>query len=178
MRSISPLLVTILLAASIRPALAQTPGELGDVEMAHVAVTASDIDIAYAHLALALSDDVEVRRFADTMIRHHTAVNEQIAALAERLGVRAKDNPLSRQLSADAVRIKDELSQLRGAAFDRAYAANELEYHRTVNGVVEASFIPNIDNAEVRDAFRAALTTFRRHEERAAMLVDRTTDRR
>ena len=146
--------------------------ELNDLEMAHVAVTASDIDIAYAHLALALSRNPEVRAFAETMIRDHSAVNGEVVALARKLNVTAQDNPMSRQLLRDAEGIKSRLAGLRGAAFDRAYAENELAYHQTVNGVVEDAFIPNIENREVRDAFRTALGIFRGHERHAERMVE------
>ena len=145
--------------------------DLNDLEMAHVAVTASNIDIRYAHMALALSDNAEVRQFAETMIRDHTAVNGQVVALARRLNVEAQDNPMSRQLQAGADAILERLSGLRGAAFDRAYAENELEYHRTVNGVVRDAFIPNIENREVKNAFEGALAIFVEHERHAEHMV-------
>lgn len=147
---------------------AEAQARLTDLEMAHVAVTASDIDIAYAHLALALSDNATVRGFAETMIRDHSAVNGQVIALAKRLGVEAKDNAMSRQLLTDASRIKNEMSRLRDADFDRYYLKNELAYHRAVNGVVADQFIPNIQNPEVKQAFQAALRIFREHERHAA----------
>lgn len=160
----------LLLAAPTAPLAGQA--DLNDLEMAHVAVTASNIDIAYAHLALAFSENAEVRRFAETMIQDHTAVNQQVAALAKKLGVQAEDNDMSRKLLADARATRDELSRLRGAAFDRAYAENELAYHRTVNGVVADAFIPNLENAEVKQAFAGALAVFRGHERHAETLVE------
>ena len=114
-----------------------------------MAVTASEIDIAYAHLALAFSENSDIRQFAETMIRDHSAVNEQVFALAQKLGVTAQDNDMSRQLLAQAQDIKDELSGLRGKDFDRRYTANEAAYHRMVNGVVANEFIPNVQNDEV-----------------------------
>jgi len=169
-RMTAGLAFALLLGFGSAPAAAQE--DLNDLEMAHVAVTASQIDIAYAHLALALSEDPAVRTFAETMIRDHTAVNGQVADLARELGVTAKDNPMSRQLLRDAQKTKDRLSRLRGAAFDRAYAENELAYHRTVNGVVESAFIPNLENARVREAFRGALRIFRGHERHAEEMVN------
>lgn len=163
------MVVALLGAAPVAPLAGQA--DLDDLEMAHVAVTASNIDIAYAHLALALSEDPGIRRFAELMIRDHSAVNAQVVALAERLGVQAKDNPMSRQLLADAARIKDELAELRGKAFDRRYAENELAYHRTVNGVVADAFVPNIETPEVREAFEQALQIFRSHERHAERMV-------
>ena len=139
---------------------------LNDLEMAHVAVIASNIDIGYAHLALALSESPDIREFAETMIRDHSAVNEQVFALAERLGVTAQDNEMSRLLLAQAEEIKDELSQLRGAAFDSRYAANEAAYHQMVNGVVGNDFIPNVANLEVREGALSIFLVHQQHAER------------
>jgi len=164
-------LALLLALSGALPGAAQE--NLNDLEMAHVAVVASEIDIAYAHLALALSDNPEVRTFAEVMIRDHTAVNGQVVELARRLGVKAQDNDFSRQLLEDAEGIRDELSQLRGAAFDRRYAANELSYHRAVNGIVAEVFIPAIENPEVEDAFRTALSIFRGHENHAEEMARR-----
>ena len=59
---------------------ANSPDELNDLEIAHVAYTADNIDIQYAHLALAISQNPDVREFAKTMIRDHEAVNAQALA--------------------------------------------------------------------------------------------------
>ena len=144
--------------------------DLNDLEMAHVAVTANDTDIRYAHLALALSDNPDIREFAETMIRDHSAVNQQVAALAKKLGVTARDNEVSQGLRANAREITEELSRLRGEEFDRRYAANEAAYHRAVNGLVSETFIPNIDNPEVKKAFEGALQIFLVHQAHAEEL--------
>lgn len=161
----------LLLGALLLPSSAlRAQTNLNDLEMAHAAVTASNIDIAYAHLALAFSENPAIRDFAETMIRDHSAVNDQVFALARKLNVQAQDNAFSRQLLADAARTKDELSRLRGAEFDRAYARNELRYHQAVNGIVADKFIPSIKNAEVKQAFQGALVIFRGHERHAEQL--------
>lgn len=171
MRSTTMLVGVAILATvmTARPARGQAP--LDDLEMAHVAVVASQIDISYAHLALALSTTPAIRQFAQTMIRDHEAVNQQVAALAARLQVTAKDNAMSQGLLAGAASQIDRLSRLRGPEFDRAYIQNELEYHRTVNGAVANQFIPAIQNREVKQAFQGALTIFRGHEKHAEDLV-------
>lgn len=163
--------LTATAAVLLSAASLHAQADLNDLEMAHVAVTASNIDIAYAHLALAFSQNPDVRRFAETMIRDHSAVNGQVAELARKLNVTAQDNAMSRSLRADAERIKTELSQLRGVEFDRYYAGNELAYHRTVNGLVEDAFIPNVETPEVKAAFQGALAIFRGHERHAVAMV-------
>lgn len=170
------LLTSVLLLSSVASLRAQEG--LNDLEMAHAAVTANNTDIAYAQIALAVSEDEAVREFAETMIRDHTAVNNQVFALAKKLNVQAQDNAFSQQLAQNATRIKGELSRLRGAEFDRYYAENELEYHQTVNDVVANAFIPNVKNPDVKQAFAQALTIFRGHERHAEQMVDRVLARR
>lgn len=164
-------LTTLVASVSFSSAQAQSPAELNDLEIAHVAYIADNIDIRYAHLALAITDNPKIREFAETMIRDHTAVNEQALALLNKLGASPQDNFLSQKLNADAEKIIDELSALRGSEFDKRYAGNELAYHRAVNDLVANAFIPNIENDEVRDLFKAGLQIFRAHEGHAEAMV-------
>ncbi len=162
---------TMLVAATLGTAQAQSPGDLNDLEIAHVAYTADLIDIRYAHLALAISENPAVREFAQTMIRDHSAVNDKALALLTKLNASAQDNFLSRQLNAQADPLVDEMSHLHGAEFDRRYADNELGYHQAVNDLVEGNFIPNIQNPEVKALFEDALVIFKAHEKHAEKMV-------
>jgi len=150
---------------------ADSPADLNDLEIAHVAYTADNIDIQYAHIALALSTNPEVREFANTMIRDHEAVNEQALALLQKLNVEPQDNFLSQSLVEGSEKIIDELTSLRGDAFDKRYAENELAYHKAVNDLVGNTFIPNIENAEVKELFQAGYEIFKAHEGHAEMMV-------
>ena len=164
-------LMALVSAVSFQFASAQEAKDLSDVEIAHVAYTADNIDIRYAHLALAISENPAIHEFANTMIRDHTAVNEQALALLDKLGASAQDNFLSQSLEEGADTIVNELSQLRGAEFDKRYAENELAYHQSVNELVGDTFIPNIDNAEVKALFEAGLEIFKAHEGHAEQMV-------
>jgi len=169
---ITHIILTCTLTVLCGPAVAaNTPEDLNDLEIAHVAYIADNIDIQYAHIALALSSNPEVREFADTMIRDHEAVNRQALALLEKLNVSPQDNFLSQSLLEGAAKIIDELTALRGDEFDRRYADNELAYHKAVNDLVENSFIPNIENEEVKELFIAGLKIFKAHEHHAEMMV-------
>ena len=165
------LVLTFFLFFTQGTAHAQSPAELNDLEIAHVAYIADTIDIRYAHLALALSENSSIHKFAQTMIRDHTAVNEQALALLKKLGANPQDNFLSKTLQKNANALITEMSQLRGTAFDRRYAENELAYHQAVNKLVEFSFIPNIENTQVKSLFQSALKIFKAHENHAEMMV-------
>lgn len=158
----------IFIQASV---FAKSPAELNDLQIAHVAYTADNIDIRYAHLALAISTNPDVHKFAKTMIRDHVAVNNQALALLKKLGANPQNNFLSKQLTKDSNKIINKMLKLRGKKFDRYYAANELAYHKAVNNLVANSFIPNIENSEVKSLFKAGLKIFRAHEKHAAMMV-------
>ena len=163
--------LAMLVTAMHGIAQAESPGDLNDLEIAHVAYTADLIDIRYAHLALAISQNPAVREFAQTMIRDHSAVNDQALALLNKLNASAQDNFLSRQLNDQSDQLVEEMSRLSGATFDRRYVENELGYHKAVNGLVADIFIPNLQNPEVKALFEEAIVIFKAHEGHAAKLV-------
>jgi len=170
---IKHLLMTLTAVAFIQnSAMAKSPSELNDLEIAHVAYVADTIDIRYAHLALAISKDPAIHEFAETMIRDHTAVNGQALALLKKLGASPQNNFLSKQLEKDADRIISEMVALRGKKFDHYYASNELSYHKAVNDLVGNAFIPNIENSEVKSLFKAGYEIFKAHEKHASMMVN------
>ena len=160
-----------VLAMTATASQAQSPADLNDLEIAHVAYTADNIDIRYAHLALAKSQNPSVLKFARTMIRDHEAVNGLALGLLKKLKAQPKDNFLSQKLNSDANEKISELSKLDGAAFDNSYAENELGYHKAVNGLVGKTFIPNIDNAQVKALFKKALVIFTSHQKNAEKMV-------
>ncbi|MGI9350366.1 MAG: DUF4142 domain-containing protein [Rhizobiaceae bacterium] len=164
--------IGVSLGVGLSPALAESPAELNDLQIAHVAYTADNIDIRYAHLALAISNNPDIREFAENMINDHTAVNEQALDLLEKLNAQPQDNFLSQQLVVNSEKLIDEMSKLRGPDFDRRYAENELAYHKAVNDLVENAFIPNIENAEVKALFETGLGIFKAHEGHAEMMVE------
>lgn len=145
---------------------------LSDAQIAHIAVTADEIDIAYAHLALAFSANPDVRQFAETMIADHSAVNAKAAALAEKLGLTPQDNEVSQKLMAQAKVKMDELSEKRGEAFDRAYVANELAYHEAVNAAVRDTLVPGAENPELKKLLQSAVPLFLAHEDHVRRLHD------
>ncbi|MEM1197896.1 MAG: DUF4142 domain-containing protein [Pseudomonadota bacterium] len=163
--------IGLAVSLAVAPALAESPADLNDLEIAHVAYTADNIDIRYAHLALGISANPEIHKFARTMIRDHAKVNELALALLKKLKVQPQDNFLSRSLIKGSEKLVDEMAGLRGAAFDKRYAENELAYHQAVNKLVEHTFIPNIENPEVKALFQQGLRIFKAYEKHAEMMV-------
>lgn len=156
---------TLLLAGTAFAASGPT-----DPQIAHIAYTAGALDIEAGKLALAKSRNAAVRAFAEEMVRDHRAVNDQALALVGKLKVTPEDNATSKALASQAgVRLK-RLKTLNGAAFDRAYTANEIAYHRQVNGALKDLLIPSSDNGELKSLLEVGLTLFREHQAHAEHL--------
>ena len=154
-------------------AAAQAAADSGptDPQIAHIAYTAGVIDIAAAKQALAKSRNASVRSFAETMVRDHQAVNDQALALVGKLHVTPADNATSAALSAQAAATHRRLDALKGAAFDRAYVANEAAYHGAVNEALQGTLIPSADNGELKSLLETGLTLFREHQMHADQLA-------
>ena len=142
-----------------------------DPQIAHIAYTAGNIDIDAAKLALSKSKNATVIAFANDMVRDHTSVNDQALALLKKLNVTPEDNATSKSLVQAAADKTKQLSALTGAAFDTAYIANEVAYHKTVNGALQATLIPNAKNAELKALLGTGLKVFQGHQAHAEMLA-------
>src|SRR5207245_9408666 len=70
---------------SLRAQNAAAAPDLSDPEVAHVAVTANGIDSDMAKFAQTRTHNAAVKQFAQTMITHHSAVNAQATALAQKI---------------------------------------------------------------------------------------------
>lgn len=153
--AIATLGVTVSFAQGAKPT---------DPQIAHIAYTAGQLDIDAARQALAKSKNADVRAFAEQMVRDHEAVNKQALALVNKLNVKPEDNDTSRSLAKAAAAKKTELETLNGAAFDKAYLANEVAYHKTVNSALETTLIPSSSNAELKALLETGLKLFKGHQ--------------
>jgi putative membrane protein len=170
MKTIAPLAAGVLLVTTLSASAADAPT---DPQIAHIAYTAGKVDIGYAEIALQRSKNKTVREFANEMVKDHKAVNEKALALVKKLGVTPEDNETSQTLAKQAAEKRAELSALSGAAFDKAYADNEVAYHSFVNGAVDKLLIPSASNGELKDLLKTGLKIFRGHQQHAEQMVQK-----
>ncbi|MBN8970483.1 MAG: DUF4142 domain-containing protein [Rhizobiales bacterium] len=138
-----------------------------DPQIAHIAYTAGVIDVTAAKQAIKKSKNKAVVSFAKDMVRDHEAVNKQALALVKKLKVTPEDNDTSRTLTKQAAAKQAELAKLKGAAYDKAYAANEVAYHKAVIGALETQLIPASSNAELKGLLETGVKIFQGHLEHA-----------
>jgi putative membrane protein len=147
--------------------LAQAADKPTDPQIAHIAYTASVIDIEAAKLAISKTKNKDVLDFANSMVRDHEAVNVQALDLVKKLNVTPEDNDTSKALTKAAGTERAKLAKLDGAAFDKAYVGNEVAYHKQVNEALETVLIPSATNPELKGLLETGLKIFQGHEQHA-----------
>jgi putative membrane protein len=105
------------------------------------------------------------------MIRDHQAVNAKALALVKKLHVTPEANPTSAGLQKDASATLRRLSHLHDRSYDRAYANNEVAFHKTVNGALESTLIPSAKNGELKSLLETGLSLFREHQAHAEQVA-------
>ena len=164
------LVVTSAALAVFATAHAQTKAAAtppNDAQIAQIVLTADSVDVDYGKLAVKKATSPEVKAFAETMIRDHTAVNDKAAALAKKISLTPEASATSKSLKADGDKMMAKLEGLSGAEFDKAYVDNEVAYHTSVIGALDSVLLPNAKNAELKSLLETGRPIFQSHLEHA-----------
>lgn len=152
----------------LAPAVAFAQGKgPSDPQIAHIVVTANQIDIDAGKIAQSKSKNKEVQAFAKQMVTDHTAVNQQAGALAKKLGVKPEDNDTSKSLKKGAQENVANLKKLSGAQFDQAYVEHEVDYHQAVLNAIDKVLIPSAQNAELKGLIEKVRPAIQAHLDHA-----------
>ena len=141
-----------------------------DAQIAHIVVTANQVDIKAGKLAQSKGSDKEVKGFAKQMVTDHTGVNTQATALVKKLKVKPEDNPTSQSLLSGGEDNLKKLKALKGKNFDKAYIDNEVTYHQAVLDAIDKTLVPNTKNEELKGLIVKVRPAFVAHLEHAKMM--------
>jgi putative membrane protein len=122
-----------------------------DAQIAHIVVTANQVDIDAGQIGKSKATSPDVKAFAQRMITDHTAVNTSAKALAGKLKVTPESNSTSESLKKGGEQNVAKLKTLSGAAFDKAYVDHEVTYHQAVLDALDKTLIPSATNEELKD---------------------------
>ncbi len=143
-----------------------------DAQIAAIVVAANTVDIEAGKLAQSKTKNKKVEAFANRMVKEHTGVNEAAVALVTKLGVTPEENDTSRGLLKSGEEARARLSGLSEKEFDKAYAANEVEYHKVVLNALDTTLIPDAQNAELKQMLIDTRPAFVAHLKHAEELRD------
>jgi len=163
-------LEAVVLAALALSGVVLAQGAPNDAQIAHIVVTANQVDIDAGKLAESKASDAQVKAFGKQMVTDHTGVNQQAVALAKKLDVTPQDNPTSQSLKTGGAENVKKLTGLSGAAFDRAYVDHEIAYHEQVLDAIDKVLVPNAKNEELKALIVKVRPAFVAHLEHAKMV--------
>jgi putative membrane protein len=165
-------ITTVVLAAftTVHAQTAPAAAPPNDAQIAQIVLTADTVDVDYGKLAVKKTKNAEVKTFAETMIRDHTAVNDKAAALAKKINLTPEASDTSKSLKSDGDKMMAKLKGMHGAEFDKAYVDNEVTYHTSVIGALNTVLLPNAKNAELKALLESGKPIFESHLEHAKTL--------
>jgi putative membrane protein len=160
-------LATIAVAASAVTLIAARPGNqasaaLDDPTIVAIFDAANTADIETGELAAKKGSSKEVRDFGAMLARDHKMVRQQGRDLAAKLKVTPTPPADDASAKAHAKAMKD-LSSLSGTAFDKAFLAHEVAFHKAVIDAVTSTLLPAIQNAELKDLVVKIAPAFQAH---------------
>jgi putative membrane protein len=161
---LTPLALVVALCLTAASVRAQT---VTDAQIASIVVTANQVDIDAGKLAASKAAHADVKKFAQQMVTDHTGVNKQATELVTKLHVTPEDNPTSQSLKMGGEKNVANLKTLKGAAFDKAYIAQEVTYHEAVLAAVDKTLIPSAQNADLKALLVKVRPAFVAHLEHA-----------
>lgn len=142
-----------LAAAAVSAPAAQSGNQAFVTKMGEVSM--GEVDLG--RLADEKASSRDVKGFAKRMIEEHGKSGEELKGIAARKSLTWPAGP-----GADAKALKDKLSKLSGAAFDRAYIDAMVDGHRKVLDVVKAEAQSNGD-AELKAFATKASSSVQAH---------------
>jgi putative membrane protein len=156
MKSSSTVFVSALILAA-----GSAFGQAGptDPQIAHIVVTANQVDIDAGKLAETKGANKDVKAFG-----------KQMVTLVTKLKVTPEDNPTSQSLKAGGEANLKNLQGLSGAAFDKAYIDHEVVYHVQVLDAIDKTLVPNAKNEELKALIIKVRPAFVAHLDHAKMI--------
>jgi putative membrane protein len=151
------------MAGSAGSAGSAAAATLTDPQIAAIVVAANQVDIDAGKLAAKKTKNAEVKKFAELMVKDHTAVNKSAVDLVTKLKVTPEESETSKTLTAGGAENIAKLEKLDGAEFDKAYVDNEVAYHDAVIGVLKNTLIPSAQNADLKAALTGVAPAFDAH---------------
>jgi putative membrane protein len=144
---------------------------LSDPASAGVMLEANNGEVAAGEVAVARAQRTDVRAFAQQMISDHTAANQRLLMLTQRLGIMPVDSAQRRTLAMMAQTLINQLWMTSGPAFDTTYVQSQVLAHQQVLMLLDTSLIPGAQNAELKAELMATRMTVAMHLSAAQALL-------
>ncbi|MBI3546991.1 MAG: DUF4142 domain-containing protein [Gammaproteobacteria bacterium] len=169
-RSFFAILLTLILSSSASFVLAKERGSSNslseaDQEFIKKAGQGGNTEVELGRLAAQKAQDPQVKNFAQHIVRDHSQANQKLSALAKKKGVSV---PAS--LSEEGTQLKNTLSALTGAEFDKKYMSTMVDDHQKDIDEFQAESAQGQDS-DIKNFASQALPTLKRHLDMAQSIA-------
>ena len=121
-----------------------------DDHLVAIMLSTDNVDLSFARMGYSRASAREVKAFAQRMINDHSQAVALVNEIVSRHDISPKDNLMSRNLRDEATTQRELLRPLTGRAFDSAYVANEVAYHRHLLTIIDDVLLPRLEEGELR----------------------------
>ncbi|MEJ7564940.1 DUF4142 domain-containing protein [Acinetobacter baumannii] len=123
---------------------------LTDSQIFKILSTANNGEIKQAKTALPKLKMDEAKKYAEMMIKEHSANEKNAQALASRLQLISQTSNLSKSLQNDSDKIVNKLNQITSDT-DKNYMMSQVKVHRKVLMIIDKQLIPNTKSSELKN---------------------------
>ncbi|EPS3323905.1 TPA: DUF4142 domain-containing protein [Acinetobacter baumannii] len=123
---------------------------LTDSQIFKILSTANNGEIKQAKTALPKLKMDEAKKYAEMMIKEHSANEKNAQALASRLQLISQTSNLSKSLQNDSDKIISKLNQITSDT-DKNYMMSQVKVHRKVLTIIDKQLIPNTKSSELKN---------------------------
>jgi putative membrane protein len=177
-----------LAAFAVAPLSAQAPTErppvpapaLDDAAIFALLEKANTAEIELGDLAVRMGQSAEVKDLGKNFAAAHTQARQKARDLAKKVDITPALPPGPMKDKKDSAMVKDhgksyeaslnKLKGLKGAEFDVAFIAREIEHHTRMLDAVENRFLPAVQNAELKQLLTELKPSLQSHLDQARAL--------
>ncbi|GAC1421548.1 MAG: DUF4142 domain-containing protein [Burkholderiaceae bacterium] len=141
-----------------------------DPQIAGIVMAADTGEIDAGKMAESKSKNAKVKDFAKNMIKEHTDVNQQVAALAKKTSMSPAESETSKMLKDDAAKNAATLKAANGTEFDKAYIDSQVRDHEKVLQSIDMILLPAAKDADLKALLQKVRPSVATHLEHAKTL--------
>ncbi|MEG9540606.1 DUF4142 domain-containing protein, partial [Acinetobacter baumannii] len=130
--------------------LNQNHENLTDSQIFKILSTANNGEIKQAKTVLPKLKMDEAKKYAEMMIKEHSANEKNAQTLASRLQLISQTSNLSKSLQNDSDKIVSKLNQITSDT-DKNYMMSQVKVHRKVLTIIDKQLIPNTKSSELKN---------------------------
>ena len=153
---------------TMRSAMADTGAVGGNGEATPAGVlsqmnVANTTEIQLSTLATKKGSSAQVKQIARKLVADHTKNREEVRALAQKVNVSLVPAQGGNVSSKDSVAMPEDLKNLSGTNFDKAWLRYQIEAHNSNIQRIQNQTLPSVQEPEIRTYLQKTLTAMQGH---------------